>query len=294
MKVLVVGAAKTGTTIISKTIQNSLQDAYFHMEPQDAAFFMEGALMDRYSRVVKIIFEHWSQRPNLRKAIIANELPFQFDKTVVIIRDPRDEMLSRVMYFVYPWLEENGYKGNESQVDSWLKFIEQVERNPSAYSFKQIIAFLHENFSVSVFSTTHPLAVYRDFCEEVKKDACLVRYEDFILGNYEALEKYLGVSLATESGLDYQHRTRRSAAFNNWKPLFKEEDNEYFRNHLGGVMEKQGYTDWNLEPVSMLPSDNYSGYLWRIVADYRVMEEENQVNEKLPSGKKSFFGFLRK
>lgn len=294
MKVLVVGAAKTGTTIISKTIQNSLQGAYFHMEPQDTAFFMEGALMDRYARVVKIIFEHWNQRPNLRKAIIANELPLQFDRTVVIVRDPRDEMLSRVMYFVYPWLEEHGYKGNESQVESWLEFIEQVERNPSAYSFNQIVAFLNNNFSVSVFSTTHPLNAYRTFCEEVKKDVCLVRYEDFILGHHEVLEQYLGVPLASESGLDYQHRTRRSAAFNNWKPLFKEEDNEHFRKHLGGVMEKQGYTDWELEPVSVLPSDNYSGYLRRIVADYRAMEEECLADKNRTSDKKSFFDFFLK
>lgn len=292
MNVLVVGAAKTGTTIISKTIQGSLPHADFYMEPKDLAFFMSDSSAGSTAKVVKIIFEHWNLKPNLRKAIIANELPFRFDRTIMIVRDPRDEMLSRIMYFIYPWLVKNGYRGNEETIKNWLEFIEQVENSPVEYSFKQVVSFMNSNFGVSFFAATRALNVYRDFCEQMRDEVHLVRYEDFMLGNYTETEDYLGFPLVTENGLDHQYqRTRRSAGFDNWKPLFKQEDKEFFIKRLGGVMEKQGYTDWEFESASVLPSENYSGYLRRLIADYRTIEE---VNESVSSSKKSFLDFLRK
>lgn len=288
MKVLVVGAAKTGTTIISKTIQGSLKNAFFHMEPKDPSFFMRDSSVDQEARVVKVIFEHWNSTPNLRKAVIANELPFKFDRIVMIIRDPRDEMLSRVMYFVYPWLSANGYRGNETKVENWLSFIEQVERTPANYSFKKIVSFMNQNFSVSLFGEVKAMNKYRVFCEEMKSKVQLVRYEDFVVGDYSVIESYLEFPLVTKNGLSHQYqRTRRSASFNNWKPLFKQEDKEFFGKYLGEMMEKQGYIDWEFKPTRTLPSDSYSGYLRRVVADYR--KQETVFNEK-----KSSWRFLRK
>ncbi len=251
------------------------------MEPKELDFFMRDTSADVEHRVVKIIFEHWNNTPNFRKAILANELPFKFDKVVLIVRDPRDEMISRLMYFVYPWIKRNGFDGNEGRVKSWLSFIEKVEENPVDYTFRQIIEFMNVNFSVSALKTPHVLSVYRNFCSSIGEQACLLKYEDFIKGNFSGLEAYLGFPLAKESGLDSQHRTRRSATFNNWKELFKPEDVEFFRSHLGDLMDKQGYTDWELEPADKLEKENYSGYLRRILSEY------------IPPEKKSFFGFLR-
>ncbi len=259
MKVLVVGAAKTGTTIISKTIQGSLKNAFFHMEPKDPSFFMRDSSVDQEARVVKVIFEHWNSTPNLRKAVIANELPFKFDRIVMIIRDPRDEMLSRVMYFVYPWLSANGYRGNETKVENWLSFIEQVERTPANYSFKKIVSFMNQNFSVSLFGEVKAMNKYRVFCEEMKSKVQLVRYEDFVVGDYSVIESYLEFPLVTKN----------------------------FGKYLGEMMEKQGYIDWEFKPTRTLPSDSYSGYLRRVVADYR--KQETVFNEK-----KSSWRFLRK
>ena len=110
LNVLVMGPAKTGTTVISKTIQHSLPGAQYHLEPKRALFFERGAhLRSKSSQVVKIIFEHWAQAPRLRSAIVHNELSLKFDKLVAIVRDPRDELLSRMMYVIHPHIMRKGY-----------------------------------------------------------------------------------------------------------------------------------------------------------------------------------------
>ncbi len=69
MNVLVIGKAKTGTTVISKTIQATLgEGCEYYLEPQDVSFFDNDQFLDKKThRVVKIIFEHWDSRPALSR-----------------------------------------------------------------------------------------------------------------------------------------------------------------------------------------------------------------------------------
>ncbi|MEZ5479921.1 MAG: hypothetical protein R3E95_21300 [Thiolinea sp.] len=303
MNVLVIGAAKTGTTIVSKTIRNGIIDADYHMEPQDSRFFMHESVPGDRSHVVKIIFEHWDERPNLRKAIVLNELPFKFDKIIFIVRDPRDEILSRVMYFMYPWVSEHRLDGNEERVRRWIAFIRKVEQEPVLYSFQEIIEFLGKNFSsgVGLSRKTQALKLYRDFMLSVGEQVYVLKYEDFIQSEWQGLESYLGFPLSIKSDSRQQHhRTRRSSSFNNWKELFKPVDVDFFRKEWGDIMLAQGYTDWELEPVPHLSSDNYSGYLERLL-DELSTDQAKPISSSLQESNlsvlqrksKSLFGFLR-
>lgn len=268
MNILVLGKAKTGTTVISRTIHNSLGEAGFHMEPKQIEFFMKEKLPHEDDHVVKIIFEHWDKTPNVRRAFTLNELPLKFDKKVAIVRDPRDELLSRMMYIIYPWLEKNKYRGNEKKVADWLSFVAGVESNPVDYSFLDLVSRFDQIFGVKILQNRHRLTAYFNFCKFLGDRAFLIRYEDFISGNVSDLEAYLGFDIANESGIEDSHRTRRSANFNNWKAIFKEDDVTYFKSNFGDLFEQYGYTDWELEPATTLPSEHYSGYLLRIVQNF--------------------------
>ena len=107
MNVLVVGKAKTGTTVISKAIHQALPGARYHLEPKAASYFEEHG-GGGGSDIVKIIFEHWGGRPADRDALVDNRLAMRFDRRVFIVRDPRDEAISRLLYLAYPWMAKHG------------------------------------------------------------------------------------------------------------------------------------------------------------------------------------------
>lgn len=279
MNVLVIGGAKTGTTVISRTIHNSMVDAQFHMEPKTVNIFVEPPDTQHQSNVVKIIFEHWNRTPHLRRAIISGELPMSFDKIVLIARDPRDEAISRIMYFIYPWLTRNGLKGNKDKAERWIEFIKLVEKNPADYSFLQMRDKIQEIFATrAMVSRLQGFRTFREFCNtQPKKGVFLLKYEDFISNDRSRLEEYLEFSLSDKSGLDSQDRTKRSATYGNWKTLFKQEDLDYFKEHLGDLMDAQGYDDWELSYAEKLPKKNYSEYIERLVAERRSFERKKAV-----------------
>jgi hypothetical protein len=78
---LVIGRAKSGTTVISKNIQNSIPYAKYHSEPKSRAFFDDGShLSCPNPKVIKIIFEHWDEFPPDRISIVRNETNIDFHK----------------------------------------------------------------------------------------------------------------------------------------------------------------------------------------------------------------------
>ncbi len=74
-RALVIGLAKSGTTIISRTIFSSISNAVFSMEPKTVAHFEEIAA-DPNPRVAKILFGHWENRQNLLEGILQGETGF--------------------------------------------------------------------------------------------------------------------------------------------------------------------------------------------------------------------------
>ena len=118
--VLVMGKAKTGTTVISKTIQKSLPgEVEYHLEPRKTDFFASAKLLQRdCSHVVKVLFEHWGNRPNLRYAIVYGETGVAFEKVVFIVRDLRDELISRLLYWARPHSRNSILK--DQQIEQWI------------------------------------------------------------------------------------------------------------------------------------------------------------------------------
>jgi len=268
LNILVIGPAKTGTTIISKTIHHAIAGAEFHMEPKNLEIFLSESRIDGTSRVVKVIYEHWKKKPHLFRAIVNNELPLVFDRLVTIVRDPRDEWISRIMYFPYVWAGRQTAGADFSPLEQWVRFIRGVETNPQNHSFVSMLNQLNQTFHSKIKVKGREKRGYWAFCNDLPAHAHQLRYEDFVSGRLGELEQFLGMSLSIPSSLGNLDRTMRSASFNNWKALFKQEDVDLFRRECGDLMETQGYTDWELEPVAQLDSASYSGYLRRVLAEY--------------------------
>lgn len=263
MRILILGKAKTGTTAVAQAIQANLSGAKLIMEPESPDDLVRQLQANRMNSVTKVIYEHWNLLPESRDALIQNEL-IDFDKIIFTLRDPRDEILSRLIYFIFPWSLKHP-RDNE-KIQAWLALIKQKEQDPSSLSLIDLTSRCDEIFGGSFISEFHFIDDYSNFIDQRPDGTHLLRYEDFILGDLVALEKYLEFRLEKKAVNRKYRYTMRTASHNNWKRFLLPEDVEFIRSNFGEQIERLGYTDWSLETPSSLPAEHYSGYIEKLLS----------------------------
>jgi hypothetical protein len=262
MNVLVIGRAKTGTTVIAKTIQNSMTNTLFRMEPKSIFGFMEPP---DANLITKIIFEHWSATPHLRLALLNSELPVRFDRSIMIVRDPRDELISRMFYIAYGYLKQG--KITREKLQPWRDIVAQKETHPEQVTLKSMISVLNELLGVHINPELKNTFGYFKFvaAQSEKCRSLVVRYEDFIKGEVSNLEAYLGFPLTPERSTgQFNNRVFRTGTCDNWKSFFTPSDIEEFKALHHDEMQAMGYTDWQLAEQPTLDPQHGSLYLDRI------------------------------
>lgn len=266
MNILVIGKGKTGTTIISKSIQLSIPDSIYYLEPKRIGFFLNREHFDRVN-VVKIIYEHWDNTPYLRDAIVHNELTLKFDKVVAIVRDVRDEAISRLFYIAHP-LAQRGV--DDKDMARWLEVLKAKERDPRGVSFLDMMNKLNGIFGTRVTPRAPRDEQYLDFLDRHAARLSVIKYEDFIEDRLADLESYLGFEVGEDRHVGEYQWTRRSAAYNNWKRFFTDHDVERLRDLYDPLLARWGYTDWALDENPVLKPQECSEYVRRIVANVRA------------------------
>jgi hypothetical protein len=263
-KVLVMGKAKTGTTIISKTIANSLDDCEYQMEPKDPELLICESALNKNS-VTKVIHEHWNKKPRMRSAILFDEINRPYTHKINIIRDPRDEVISRLLYVIYPWLERHGgINNNHAKVSEWLALIEQKEKDPSSLSLCDLVTHINRIFDMYFEGNYKTISMYTRFIGNHAKQVFIIKYEDFMMNNLDELEEYLGFTLTKRRDVGDLSRTVRTKSYDNWKRFFTEQDVGYFKKHYGNDILNMGYENWDLEPVDELDAGSHSNYIRRL------------------------------
>jgi len=268
MNVLVVGPAKTGTTVVSKAIHQALPGSEYRLEPKALGAFVHP--IGPPGVVVKIIFEHWVDTPHLRAAIVHNELPLKFDKVVAMLRDPRDELVSR-LYFVARERVKQG-EVSDAAFAEWLALLRAKEADPASISFARMCDEGRRLLDVELRPMPGVVNRYLEFVASLPKTAHVLRYEDFVRRESETLDAYIGRPISAEPDLGVEHYTRRSATSGQWRQIFTEQDVAAFRPGLAPLLAKVGYDDWDLEPQDVLDPAMFSGYVERLVHEVRAAQ----------------------
>ena len=263
--VLIIGRAKTGTTIISKVIQNSMENCDYYLEPKRISFFEH----DKWSSgsdsiVVKIIFEHWDKTPRLRNAVIYNECILKFHKIIAIVRDLRDELISRMFYVIFPKMQSDRKLSDEG-INKWIETLIKKEEMPESISVVDMISIWNE-LSGGDFLRSFYKIDYFKYLESHSERLHIIKYEDFIEKKFQDLENYLGFELVFLDDLGNLNRTSRSNSYNNWKRYFTEKDITIFREMFGDLLAELGYLDWSLQPGPLNPAQG-SGYVTRLLEE---------------------------
>ncbi len=279
MKALVVGKSKTGTTAVSKALEQSLGQADYYLEPKSLAFFCQ-PIKDPANLVVKILYEPpWTRRLNLLRGIICNEWPLNFDRIVFTIRDPRDEFISRLHYFVSPYIEHQNYR--EGNVDHWLNLIRAKEAEPSAHSVIMMARAAEELFpNIDLVDAQFRLAKrYYNLIRTLPDNCFVMRYENFIQNQWSELSSYLGMPVRFDGNVGRDlAKTKRSSSCDNWKRYFTDEDLAVFREKLGQEMEQLGYNDAHLTPCDSLDPISGSRYVETIIEEARGVRRKLSID----------------
>lgn len=220
----------------------------------------------------RYLFEPTTYRPTSATHVLAKILAQRgvnwrsfrgFDRKVVILRDPRDQLVSFVLYAVY----NHPRPLTDAEATSLLDLLAQKERDGRSVPFRRISEAVER-----ITRADHRAVLgerYALCCRHLEEDPGFfrVRYDDFLAGRTEALADYLGVSVAHRVTVPPSlRRVERTKGTGDWRNWFTPEDVAHFRPDLAGVMRTFGFEDaWDLPGTPAVSPQHGSDYLRRLI-----------------------------
>jgi len=255
MRTLIVGIARSGTSALYFKLKQALPETTWCLfEPRQ----LDAADPYRHPDV-------------LAKVIIGppadfDYAPFRgFDKKIMMVRDPRDNLVSRLLYHPCATAE---FRADAAKVAAFVDALRRKEADPRSLSVTALFHLFHRltGRHLPARSTViYDLAL--DF-HRANDDFVVYKYEDFVAGRYAALEDYLQIRLpAGEADVTAQYRhVERTKAAESWRDWFTADDVAYYRPRLAPFMAAYGYAgDWTLAAAPQISPAHGSDFVQRSV-----------------------------
>jgi len=258
MRVVVFGLGKTGTTaLFFKLKQAMAAETECLFEPRNFAS-PPGSTHDILAKV--LIGYNRDVDPS---GFLA------FDRTLFLTRDPRDTLVSRVLYDIY---NEPTIYADEAKVDTFVNLLRRKEADPAGTPLRDIIDRFDRMAQRAVLPrATRDAGVALDF-QRQHGNLFGYRYEDLVRADYTPIEPYLGFTVNHETATvpaDFA-RVVRTRQAGNWRHWLTPSDVDFFRPWFAPYLEHNGYADdWTLAPEPRIPSEHASGYVLRLVNERR-------------------------
>jgi hypothetical protein len=250
MNYLVAGLAKSGTTILFSRMQQAITpDQITSLEP------------DRDEQLQEILSSsdgaHTLTKVLIGRVTSRNDVLKQFQRHVVIHRDPRDQFISMLLYLFYDFQLSGDSKG----FDQAHEALAYKVKNPEACStieLYNLIAKLVGRAPIGVFDNLH--REQRNYIETFSPS--LLRYEDFLDNKVQAIEEYLGLELNNQAEVpeEYQ-RVARSRGYGNWRCWLNDSDLAYINEQWGDTIESLNYTLESSAGALSIPEVTSLGYV---------------------------------
>lgn len=231
MHYLISGLAKSGTTILFSRIQQALDpspQAYFEPHLNEQFEDILGTSAQDSNTLTKVL---------IGRVTSANPLIAQFDRHVLIHRDPRDQFISMLLYLFYDFQ----VSGDQASYDLAHHALAQKVADPAGTSTIELYNLLAKLVGRA------PTAVFEKLHQEQKAyiqafSPHLMRYEDFIDGEVSEVEHYLGFSVANQAKVhsNYQ-RVARSQGYGEWRNWLNADDLDYVYRRWSDTLKEFGY-----------------------------------------------------
>jgi hypothetical protein len=254
------GRSKSGTSALAHAVLDSMPAPRTMLfEPREVAAAWKAPVG---SVVAKLLIDPWwFDWSGYRDA----------ERKVFIVRDPRDIIISKVLYHCY---ELAARAELNEKVERYIALVEEKERDPGRVPMQRVLGVWADLCGVSVPSPEdwgYDLAGWVVEFLDANPSLATVTYEDFVAKRYGAIEACLGFPLTGPARVPEElSRVSRSNASGSWRHWFVPEDVAYFRPVLAPHLDRLGYgEDWALaDPQRILP-EHASLYMRRIVKNRR-------------------------
>ncbi len=259
MRVIIAGLGKSGTTAALYAVRSAMPaDTQILFEPR--RFIAVQAV----NAVAKVLL---NPRFSIEDAFYR-----QFDKMVLLVRDPRDVLISKLLYRTFG---SRALHDDPAKLDQYLDLLRAKEANPRAVPLLRINA-LYEKLSGPTQHSDEGrerlLSGATSF-HDAFPDAFVFKYETMVAGQFEPLAHYLALPVAAmrpEVPVQF-NRVVRSRRAGNWRDWFCTEDVAHYRPLLSAYMERYGYDDdWELASEPIVRPEECSGYVLRLIHERRT------------------------
>lgn len=233
MRVLIVGEGKSGTTALMRSISAALGDPDEMFEP--GAMTPED--LGPNPLVVKKLLLSWKQNET--------QLLDSFDKRILIIRDPRDRLISHLLYDAYNRAPEV----SPANRDKWLRLLDRKSEKPASITLVHLLNTWWRLSGADLMS--HYVRAndrINSFRRRTSGQFEVITYEDYVDGHFGDLNSYLGLDLAPGVVADDETRVARSGTYAEWRHWFTKHDVKVFRPMTDAWLNRHGYDskDWEL------------------------------------------------
>jgi SAM-dependent methyltransferase len=254
MRCLIVGNAKSGTSALLYAVAQAMggQPA-LHFEVPIA----ELAQLPPHA-AVKLIFEH--ERADRIAAFGAG-----FERRILLVRDPRDNLISRLLYLV---ASHRVLLDDPAYLRVYAMLLQRKQQAPASVSLRQLPPLGEPScFLADTLAHGRALASFA----AAAGDWFILRYEDLVAGRLQALSDYLGLPVRAGASVDPQYqRVARTKGAGDWRHWFTADDVAWLRPPLAPLMAALGYADdWTLAPEPRIAAEHSWEYFARLVHERR-------------------------
>ena len=256
MRTLIVGPEKSGTTALLYMLANASTNAHIIMEkpastlrdlPQDC--------------IVKLVFEQESDEALLAAAS-------QFDRRILLVRDPRDNLLNRLLCSISDQPER---LADDEFIGTLLTQLRAKQRDPQAHDLLAIASLFESRAGEIVDRTVACAARYANFIACNQNDWLVLYYEDLIDGNLRGLKRYLGLSSLAPAELPqavgHLALSKRSG---DWRHWFNANDVTVLQPALDRLLPAFGYEDeWQLAAHATISPEHAGDFLFNLIQTRR-------------------------
>lgn len=183
-----------------------------------------------------------------------------YDRRLLIVRDPRDVIVSRMLYRI----RDMDLPKKAVHLGHWLAIIRSKQERPRRISMLQMDGFLRrtpggkEILSYVVYSYERLQSIM-----ESLPPVHIVRYEDFVEGHVASSEAYLGLTIDHAVRVDADlSRVSRTHSSGDWRNWFTRSDIAWSNRELGRTLRAFGYPRRRWQPPTARITPEHS--IWYV------------------------------
>jgi hypothetical protein len=272
---LVVGLAKTGTTAVAMTLRNTLKVPQLLMEPKNGE---EIEAVRGYQRlVIKCLFDHWQSHAGELESLIKGTRADPPPITIAIVRDPRDEAVSRLHYAAFAYFSSRPTTDGERA--EWIEIFRRKEETPDSIGLLDMQEQIQARFGSGFLAAKGLYEAYVRFVDGITSSASptvyLLRYEDFVDERipHEVLRRIL--SGDRDVGPGYR-RVHRRGSSGDWQQFLTDRDLAVINTTCAPFLRRFHYPLERSGMVTKSPRATGSDYVVKLIDEARSQFELGQ------------------